>query len=120
LLGRSRKPLPTRDVIRMATIEGARVLGLEAEVGSLEVGKAADLIRIDLSSPRVQPIYDPYSVLVFAAQPADVCDVMVEGAWLMRDRVVETLEPARVVADAQQVADRFRAEIAAIDAARAG
>jgi len=120
LRGASRKPLPTRDVIRMATIEGARVLGLEAQTGSLEVGKAADLIRIDLSAPRMQPIYDPYSVLVFATMPTDVRDVMVDGVWLMRDRVVETLEAAAVLADANQVAGQFRAEIAAIDAARAG
>jgi len=119
LRGASRKPLPTRDVIRMATIEGARVLGLEAQTGSLEVGKAADLIRIDLSAPRMQPIYDPYSVLVFATMPTDVRDVMVDGVWLMRDRVVETLEAAAVLADANQVAGQFRAEIAAIDAARA-
>lgn len=116
VLGGSRKPLPTRDVITMATIEGARVLGLDAITGSLEVGKRADLIRIDLSSPRVQPIYDPYSVLVFATMPTDVRDVMVDGAWLMRDRTVETLEIAKVLADANQVADQFRAEIDVIDA----
>jgi cytosine/adenosine deaminase-related metal-dependent hydrolase len=117
VLGRSRKSLPTRDVIRMATIEGAKVLGLDAEVGSLEIGKTADLIRVDLSAPRLQPIYDPYSLLVFAAMPTDVQDVMVDGAWLMRDRAVETLERARVLADANQVAEQFRAEIVAIDAA---
>lgn len=119
VLGGSRKPLPTRDVIRMATIEGARVLGLDTQTGSLEVGKAADLIRIDLSSPRLHPIYDPYSALVFATMPTDVRDVMVDGVWLMRDRVPETLEPARVLGDANEVAGQFRAEIAAIDAARA-
>lgn len=116
VLGRSRKALPTRDVIRIATIEGAKVLGLDAVVGSLEVGKTADLIRIDLSAPRMQPIYDPYSVLVFATMPTDVRDVMVDGAWLMRNRAVETLEPAKVLADANQVAGQFRAEIAEIDA----
>ncbi|MEJ6392677.1 amidohydrolase [Gymnodinialimonas sp. 2305UL16-5] len=119
VLGGSRKPLPTRDVIRMATIEGAQVLGLDAEVGSLEVGKQADLICIDLSAPRMQPIYDPYSALVFAAIPSDVRDVMVDGVWLMRDRMVETLEPAKVLADANQVAGQFRTEIAAIDTALA-
>ncbi|MBV6659070.1 MAG: amidohydrolase [Devosiaceae bacterium] len=116
VLAGSRKPLPTREVVRMATIEGARVLGLDADVGSLEVGKSADLIRIDLSAPRLQPVYDPYSVLVFAAMPTDVRDVMVDGDWLMRDRAVETLEPAKVLADAGQIAGQFRAEIAEIDA----
>ncbi|UWQ96832.1 amidohydrolase [Rhodobacteraceae bacterium M385] len=119
VLGGSRKPLPTRDVIRMATLEGAQVLGLDDVTGSLEVGKQADLIRVDLSAPRMQPIYDPYSVLVFATKPDDVRDVMVAGNWLMRDRLVETLEPAAVLADANQVAGQFRSEIAAIDAARA-
>ncbi|QXT40598.1 amidohydrolase family protein [Gymnodinialimonas ceratoperidinii] len=119
VLGHSRKPLPTREVIRMATVEGARVLGLDAVTGSLEVGKRADLIRVDISAPRMQPIYDPYSVLVFATKPDDVRDVMVDGRWLMRDRAVETLEQAKVLADANEVAGQFRAEIAAIDAARA-
>lgn len=119
ILGGSRKPLPARDVIRMATIEGTRVLGLDTETGSLEVGKAADLIRIDLSAPRMHPVYDPYALLVFATMPTDVRDVMVDGVWLMRDRAVETLDPAKVLADAKEVAGQFRAEIAAIDAARA-
>lgn len=119
VLGRSRKALPTRDVIRMATIEGAKVLGFDSDVGSLEIGKAADLIRIDLSAPRMQPIYDPYSVLVFTTMPTDVRDVMVDGTWLMRDRTVETLERAKVLADANQVAGQFRGEIAEIDAAMA-
>lgn len=120
VLGGSRKSLPTRDVLRMATVEGAKVLGLDGQIGSLEVGKQADLIRIDLSAPRMQPIYDPYSVLVFATMPTDVRDVMAAGTWLMRDRTVETLEPAKVLADANQVAGQFRAEIAVIDADLAG
>jgi len=118
ILGHSRKPLPTIDVIRMATIEGAKVLGLDDRIGSLEAGKKADLIRISLSAPRLHPIYDPYSMLVFAAMPTDVCDVMVDGNWLMQDRQVLTLEPQKVLADALAVADKFRTEIAAIDAAR--
>ncbi len=112
----SRKALPTRELVRIATIEGAKVLGLDAETGSLEIGKQADLIRIDLSAPRMQPIYDPYSVLVFATKPDDVRDVMVGGQWLMRDRQVQSVEPDKVLADANQVANQFRAEIAVIDA----
>ena len=118
LLGGSRKPMPAAEVIEMATIGGARVLGLDSKIGSLEVGKAADLIRVDLSAPRLHPIYDLYSMLVFAALPSDVRDVMVDGRWLMRDREVLTLERHQVLRDAGQVADSFRAEIRAIDAAR--
>ena len=117
LLGHSRKPMPSMEVVRMATIEGARVLGLDRKIGSLEPGKKADLIRIDLSAPRMQPIYDIYSTLVFATMPTDVRDVMVAGEWLMRGREVLSLERKKVLRDALQVAQSFKAEMARIDAA---
>ncbi len=115
LRGGSRKPMPARDVIRMATVEGARVLGMDAAIGSLEPGKQADLIRIDLSAPRLHPIYDPYAMLAFSTMPTDVRDVMVAGEWILRDREVLTLERHKVMSDALQMADRFRLEISAID-----
>jgi len=118
ILGGSRKPMPAAEVIRMATIEGAKVLGLDGRIGSLEAGKAADLIRVDLSAPRLHPIYDPYSMLVFAAGPSDVRDVMADGKWLLRDREVLTLERQKVLRDALQVAKTFKAEVTAIDVAR--
>jgi 5-methylthioadenosine/S-adenosylhomocysteine deaminase len=117
LLGHSRKPMPAREVIRMATIEGAKVLGMDGRIGSLEPGKQADLIRIDVSAARMQPIYDHYATLVFSAMPVDVRDVMVAGTWLMRDRDVKTLERRKVMRDALQVASEFKAEMARIDAA---
>lgn len=117
LLGRSRKPMPAKEVIRMATIEGAKVLGLDERIGSLEPGKQADLIRIDLSASRMQPIYDHYATLVFSAMPVDVRDVMVAGKWLMRGREALTLERKKVMRDALQIAGEFKAEMARIDAA---
>lgn len=121
LAGGSRKPMPAVDVIAMATRDGARVLGLEARVGSLEPGKQADLIRISLAAPRLHPIYDIYAALVFSAMAPDVTDVMVAGQWLLRDGAVQTMDPAGVMADALQVAARFRGRMAQIDAAlRAG
>jgi cytosine/adenosine deaminase-related metal-dependent hydrolase len=99
----------------MATIEGARVLGLDKEAGSLEPGKQADLIRVSLAAPRLHPIYDPYSALVFAAMPGDVTDSMVAGRWLMRDREVQTLEPKKVMRNTMQLATEFRAEMVRID-----
>lgn len=117
LAGKSRKPMPSVDVIRMATLEGARVLGLDGHIGSLEPGKAADLIRIDLAAPRLNPIYDIYATLVFSGMPADVRDVMVDGRWLMRDRDVKTVEVPRALAEAKRIAASFRAEMARIDAA---
>ena len=115
LLAGSRKPLPAVDVIRMATIEGARTLSLNLKTGSLEVGKQADLIRISLAAPRFHPIYDPYSALVFAAMPSDVTDTMVAGRWLMRERKVQTLDVGKTVADANQIARQFKAEMDRID-----
>jgi cytosine/adenosine deaminase-related metal-dependent hydrolase len=117
LLGHSRKPMPAAQVIRMATLEGAQVLGLDSRIGSLEPGKQADLIRIDLSAPRMQPIYDIYATLVFSGLPVDVQDVMVGGRWIMRGRSVETLERKKVLRDAGQIATVFKAEMARIDAA---
>ena len=116
LLGHSRKPMPVVEVIRMATIEGAKVLGLDDRIGSIEPGKQADLVRIDLSAPRLQPIYDPYATLVYSTLADDVRDVMVAGRWLMRDREVLTLERKKVMRDALQVASAFKAEMQRIDA----
>jgi cytosine/adenosine deaminase-related metal-dependent hydrolase len=115
LLGNSRKPMPATDIIRMATLEGAKVLGMDRDIGSLEPGKQADLIRISLADPRVQPVYDIYATLVFSAMPCDVRDVMVAGKWLMRERAVHTLEEQKVIADALQVAAEFNARIERID-----
>lgn len=116
LLGHSRAPMPARSVIRMATAEGAAVLGLGDKVGTLEAGKQADLIRLSLAAPRLRPIYDLYATLVFAAQPEDVRDTMVAGRWLMRDRRVLTVDVEAVIGAAEGLADEFRAEMARIDA----
>lgn len=115
LLAGSRKPLPAREVVRMATIEGARVLGLDGKIGSIEPGKQADLIRISLGASRLHPIYDPYSMLVFAAGPGDVTDVLVAGRWLKRNGTVQTMERKMVLRDAMQIAQTFRAEMTRID-----
>jgi len=116
LLGRSRAPLPAREVIRMATAEGAAVLGMADHIGTLEPGKQADLIRLSLAAPRLRPVYDLYATLVFAAQPEDVTATMVAGRWLMRDRRVLTLDPVAITAAAEDLAAAFRAEMARIDA----
>ena len=115
IAGGSRKPLPCVDVLRMGTIEAARVLGMDDRIGSLEPGKQADLIRISLDDPRLHPIYDLTSALVFAALPSDVRGTMVAGHWLMEDRQLTTMDADKALADALQVAQRFRARIEEID-----
>ena len=115
LLAGSRRPLPAVEVIQMATIEGARALSLNLKTGSLEPGKQADLIRVSTKSSRMQPMHDPYSALVFAAMPTDVTHTMVAGRWLMRNRQVQPLEPARIMSDANQIARQFKGEMARLD-----
>jgi 5-methylthioadenosine/S-adenosylhomocysteine deaminase len=83
--------LPARQVVEMATLGGARVLGLDALTGSLTPGKDADLIVVDLHQPHLTPLYDPYSHLVYAAGAGDVRHVMVQGRWLLQDRQLMTL-----------------------------
>jgi 5-methylthioadenosine/S-adenosylhomocysteine deaminase len=88
---------PAATVLEMATLGGARALGLEGEIGSLEVGKRADLVVVGLGAPRLHPLYDPVSHLVYAAKGADVRDVVVEGRLLMREGHVLTLDEGDVL-----------------------
>jgi len=81
-----------RTVLRLATIEGACVLGLENEVGSLEPGKKEDIIFLELSKPHLFPCYDPFSILVYTAGGADVHSVMINGRMVMEDRKILTFD----------------------------
>lgn len=84
--------LPAHEVLAMATINGARALGLDNEIGSLQVGKAADIIAIDLSSLETTPCYDAASHLVYAASREHVSHVWVNGELLLEDRVLTRLD----------------------------
>jgi len=90
-----------RQVAAMATINGAKALGLVNKIGSLEVGKRADIITISLNKPHLVPIYDPYSHLVYCVNGGDVSDVIVNGKVLMRDREVKTIDEEKVLAEAK-------------------
>jgi 5-methylthioadenosine/S-adenosylhomocysteine deaminase len=90
--------------VRMATLEGARALGLGDHLGSLEPGKRADLIVLDLNAPHVRPVRNPWSTLAYAAHSADVRDTVVDGRILMRDRVLTTLDEAAALADLEALA----------------
>ena len=70
----------------MATIEGARAIGIANLVGSIELGKQADLIAIDLNKPHLIPVHDVYAQLVYAAGRSDVCDVWVDGEHVIKNR----------------------------------
>jgi 5-methylthioadenosine/S-adenosylhomocysteine deaminase len=94
---------PAAAVLEMATLGGARALGLEEELGSLVPGKRADLIVVGRSEPRLHPLYDAVSHLVYAAKGADVRHVVVEGRVIMRDRRVLTLDAGAVLAEAERL-----------------
>lgn len=106
-LRRDAETLPAREVLRMATIRGAQALGLESQIGSLEVGKQADLIMIDAAQPHLTPRHDPVALLVYSAQAADVCTVLVDGRILMEDRVLCTLDEESLLAEATEQTRRL-------------
>ena len=92
--------LPASRVLRLATIDGARALGLESEIGSLEVGKRADVAVVTLDQLHMSPEAEVISSLVYAGEASDVQTVIVDGRILMRDRTLLTLDEADVIADA--------------------
>jgi len=96
--------LPAASVLRMATIIGARALGLEKEIGTLEAGKRADVIVVKLDQLHSIPRRDVVSTLVYSAQPADVTTTIIDGRVLMRDGELLTLNAASVVEEANREA----------------
>ena len=88
--------LPARRVLELATIEGARSMGVASEVGSIVTGKRADVIMINTRSPNLAVFTDPAHMLVTAAQPANVDSVIVDGRVLKRGGALTTLDPARI------------------------
>ncbi len=94
--------LPAAAALHMATLAGARALGLEEEIGSLEPGKSADFIAMDLNRPATQPLYHVLSQLVYAAGRDQVTDVYVAGRALLRDGKLLTLNEAETLARAAE------------------
>ncbi len=105
------RAVPAATALEMATIAGARALGLEKQVGSLESGKRADLVVVSVAAARQTPLYDPVSHLVYVSRGDDVRTVMVNGRVLMRDRKMLTLDEPAVLADARRLAASVRAAV---------
>src|SRR5208283_154721 len=101
--------LPASTALEMATIGGARVLGLEKEIGSLETGKRADLITVRLDRPNAVPLYNAISQMVYALKADDVRDVMVNGKPVVRDARILTLDEKAILAKAEE----YRAKVSA-------
>jgi 5-methylthioadenosine/S-adenosylhomocysteine deaminase len=104
--------LPAHQTLEMATRIGAEALHMDHLIGSIEVGKRADLILIDLNTLHNNPRfrYDDlrvYSQIIYATKSTDVTDVMVNGKWLMRDRVIDCLDEKDLITEAQEYANRI-------------
>jgi len=104
--------LPARQTLAMATIIGAKALFMDKIIGSLEPGKRADLILVDISPLHNQPRFqrDPdgvYAQIIYAAKSTDVTDTMVNGKWLMRDRELLTIDEEKLIAQAHAIAGQI-------------
>lgn len=95
-------------VVKMATIEGAKVLGIDEVTGSLEVGKKADIIVLDVDKPHLTPMYNPFSHLVYAVRGHDVRHTIINGSIVMEDRSLRTLDTTEVMARAKEKSVKVR------------
>jgi len=100
------KAMSARDVLEMATIGGARVLGLDDKIGTLEAGKRADVVIVDLQQPKSQPVYAVESAIVYAASGSSVVTTIVDGKVLMRGGKVLTVDVPAAVAKAKEYRDK--------------
>jgi 5-methylthioadenosine/S-adenosylhomocysteine deaminase len=103
--------LPAAQVVAMATIGGARVLGLDKEIGSLEEGKRADLIAISVAHPNATPLYNVYSQIAYASKAGDVEDVFINGKQVVSNRQVLTLNAKEIYAKVEQYRQQILASL---------
>jgi len=100
-----------KDVVAMATIDGARAVHLEKEIGSLEVGKKADLVLIGLNEPNAVPMYEVYAQIAYSLKGSDVQTVIVGGKVLMRDRKLLTLDEPAILRKAREYGKSVKASL---------
>jgi 5-methylthioadenosine/S-adenosylhomocysteine deaminase len=100
--------MPAETVLEMATIKGARVLGAEWAIGSLEPGKKADLIVLDMNQPHLTPLFTIPSHIVYAARGGDVIHSIINGRIIMRNRQLTTLDERAIIADIMNMAEQIK------------
>lgn len=105
---RDPEAMNARQALRVATINGARAVGLGDITGSLEVGKRADLLLVHLDASNAMPIYDVYSALVYAMNSKNVRSSMIDGQWVMRDRVMLTIDKEETMEAVRRLAREIR------------
>jgi 5-methylthioadenosine/S-adenosylhomocysteine deaminase len=99
--------VPAHTALEMATINAARSLGLEDQIGSLEVGKQADIVAVNLGSLETQPLFDIVSQLVYATGRDKVTDVWVAGRHLLNDKKLTTLDEQHILSEATYWASKI-------------
>lgn len=110
-IGRNPTLLPAEKVLQMATIEGAKALLWEKNIGSIEVGKDADLAIIDFKKPHLQPVYNEISHIVYSAKAADVDTVLVKGKIIVENRKVTTVDVHKVMRMAEKTKEKLLAKL---------
>lgn len=100
--------LGAKDVVAMATIDGARAIHMEKEIGSLEPGKKADLILISLDEPNAVPMYDIYAQIAYSLKGSDVETVVIGGRVVMRDRKLLTVDEPAVLQKAREYGEAVK------------
>jgi 5-methylthioadenosine/S-adenosylhomocysteine deaminase len=91
-------------VLKMATSWGAKVIGLENEIGTLEIGKKADIIVLDGRNPHLVPLYNPVSLLVYSASGSDVKDVIIDGKIIMKDKEFQAVDSVEIMENVKSIA----------------
>jgi 5-methylthioadenosine/S-adenosylhomocysteine deaminase len=99
--------LPASRALRLATIDGAHALGLDSEIGSLEVGKRADVAVVRLERLHTTPVKDVVSALVYSTEADDVDTVIIDGRIVMRDRELLTIDEGETIANAKSEAEKL-------------
>lgn len=103
------KALPAWQVLEMATINGAKALNVESEIGSLEIGKAADFITLDLNNVSTQPVYDPIAHIVYSASREQVSDSWVNGKQLVADKKLTKIDLKKLLDRTQAWGEKIAA-----------
>jgi 5-methylthioadenosine/S-adenosylhomocysteine deaminase len=106
------KALSAEQAVEMATITGAKAIHLDRQIGSLEIGKKADLIVVDTNVAHATPMYNPYSTIVYALKAADVTTTVIDGKPVMEDRRMLTLDEPAILARAAEYASQIGASFA--------
>ena len=102
------RAVPAHSALRMATLNGARALGLERELGSLQPGKAADIVAVDLGGVETQPVYHAVSQLVYSSNRQQISDVWIAGRHVLKDRVLTTIDEREVLERAQRWREKLK------------